>query len=142
MDIGKLVNATKEIEVIFAGEVTKLTIYSLGGERLTAEQRQPLTDLYNESETSPRYAQLVEIARMSLPLLVKEWDVTWQGDPLPIASINETDEDGNRKYPIPDDFILLINREIREATADPTKPASLPTSLDQAGNVETERAVN
>ncbi|HEX5704876.1 MAG TPA: hypothetical protein VFX97_16885 [Pyrinomonadaceae bacterium] len=130
---------------MFAGEVTALEVYTLGSARLTAEQRQPVAELaLNDSEDiarGARYAQQIEVARLTLPLLIKSWDVTWKGEPLPIEVINELDEAGQRKYPIPDDFVVQVNRAIIEDLADPTTPEESLSSSGQTATLETPMAV-
>lgn len=133
MDLAKLVNATKPVTATFLGETINLEVYKVGYQRLTAEQMSPLRDLFAQ-ETD---IAAVQAARLALPLLIKSWDVEWDGQPLPISEINDANEDGSRKYELPDTLLIAIEEAVREATADPSKASESPNSLAQEENVQT-----
>ena len=124
MDLSVVLEATQPVVVSFCGETINLEAYTAGNARLTKEQRTPLTALFEgDNEARP---DIIEAARLALPLLVKSWDVNWKGAPLPIETINDLDAEGKRKYAIPDMLILRAHEALQAAVEDPMNGSEPP----------------
>ncbi len=135
MDLGEKVQATRPVSFEFLGDTNTVDVYTAGISRLTSGQIKALQNASNENQ---------ETLQVCIPLIVKSWDVVWMGEPLPIDSIKERNENGEFIYPIPLAFIDALWKAAEDVFLDPTVAKPSPAGLAQEGqeqNVMTETAI-
>lgn len=131
MDLGEIIEATKEITFEFLGEKNTAEVYIAGISRLTAQQAQALRD-----------GGEMALVQDSIPLLVKSWDVMWKGEPLEIDSLLNKTESGGYRFPLPVAFASALFEEAEKVMyGRPTIASESPAGLQQMENVPEETAI-
>ena len=135
MDLGKMVQATQPVTFDFLGEPSTADVYIAGIYRLTSAQVKALQNARDED---------AEKIQGCIPLLVKSWDVLWNGEPLAVEDVMEKDEEGGFVYPIPLAFVDALWQKAEGVFLDPTKAEPSQTGSAQKQpdeNATTEMAI-
>lgn len=131
MDLGKIIEATETITFEFLGEKNTAEIYTAGISRLTAEQFKAFRDGNEPS-----------VVQAGIPAIVKSWDVVWNGEPLALDSLTETDEAGKFVYPIPLAFANSLWEKAEGVMyGRPTEASESPAGLQLTENVQEPTAI-
>lgn len=97
MDLGKILEATETITFEFLGETSTVEVYTAGVSRLTAAQAKAF-----------REGDDIAAVQSGVPVIVKSWDLTWNGEPLTLEMLKERGPDDHFLYPMPLAFINAL----------------------------------